>query len=99
MTQREQLLSYLQKNGSITLIDAIAMLGITDLQKVVSKARKRYGFDIIRTGTHRYKTLSGKWTNQPEYHLTEKGDAKLTKKSFPAWINSMPSTTIQNKQI
>lgn len=94
MTKVNQLIDHLKINGSITLIDAIALLGITDLHKVVSKARKRYGFDIIRTATHRYKTLDGKWTNQPEYHLTEKGYAKLTKKPFPAWI-----TTIQNKQI
>lgn len=89
MTKTNQLLDHLKINGSITLIDAISILGITDLQKVISKARKRYGFDIIRTSTHRYKTLSGKWTNQPEYHLTEKGYAKLTKKTFPSWINAI----------
>lgn len=86
MTQREQLLSYLQKNGSITLIDAIALLGITDLQKVVSKARKRYGRSSIQTSSSRYKTLNGEWKYQPEYHLTPTGRVKLEKKQWPLTI-------------
>lgn len=83
MTLQTKLTDHLRKNGSITLIDSIALLGITDLQKVVSKCRRKYGKSFVQTSHSRYKTLGGEWKYQPEYILTETGRSKIEKKPWP----------------
>ena len=69
MTQREQILQYIEDFGSITPMQAFADLGITKLATRISEMRKdgmEFRIDVVR-GRNRY----GKPTHYAKYSFTE----------------------------
>ncbi|MCD7723713.1 MAG: helix-turn-helix domain-containing protein [Clostridiales bacterium] len=56
-TQKEQILDYMRRNGSITSLEAVACLGIIDMRKRISEIIAEDGIKITKTpetGKNRY---------------------------------------------
>ena len=69
MTQKEKVLDFLQRNGTITKYDGFNHLGITKVDTIISYLRKD-GYQI--TGkTVRYKNKEGVSTHYTVYSLAE----------------------------
>lgn len=69
MTQKEKVLDYLKRNGTITKYDGFNHLGITKVDTIISYLRKD-GYQI--TGeTVRYKNKEGVPTHYTVYSLAD----------------------------
>lgn len=70
MTQRELVLSYIRKHGSITPFEAFSYLGITKLATVVSDMRLKEGIEFDKELVHDTNRF-GKKTQYMRYRLKE----------------------------
>ena len=72
MTQKEKVLDYLKRNGTITKYDGFNYLGITKVDTIISYLR-RDGYKI--TGqTVRYKNKDGAPTHYTVYSLADESE-------------------------
>lgn len=68
MTQKESILKYLRKNGSITTIEAVTQLYILDPQKIIQQLRVEY--NISDEWIHA-KNVYGKSVKYKKYKLED----------------------------
>lgn len=89
MTQTARLLEYLRKHERISLIGCIRSLGITNPSAIVSEIRKKYGKEVIKTGSVWVQSNRGEWFKMPEYTITKQGREKIwpVKKTWPEWLS------------
>lgn len=72
MTQKEKVLDYLKRNGTITKYDGFKHLGITKVDTIVSYLRKD-GYQIVGE-TVRYKNSEGVPTHYTRYSLANESE-------------------------
>lgn len=68
MTQKESILKYLRKNGSITTIEAVTQLYILDPQKIIQQLRVKYNISDEWIHT---KNVYGKNVKYKKYKLED----------------------------
>lgn len=68
MTQKESILKYLRKNGSITTIEAVTQLYILDPQKIIQQLRVKYNISDEWIHT---KNVYGKSVKFKKYKLED----------------------------
>jgi hypothetical protein len=67
MTQKEQILEYLEKNGTITTLECMQKLGVLDLQRPIMLLRNE-GYNITDRWIKKMDRL-GRKTKYKEYRL------------------------------